>query len=657
MTGEPLRERLARGPLLADGAMGTELAAARIHHERCFDELNLSAPALIEDIHCSYIAAGAALIETNTFGANRIRLAPYGFDRVQDINAQGVRIAHDAARAMGEPVLVAAAVGPIGQDLEPVGSISLADARAAFFEQISALLEAGPDLLLFETFSGLRELAEAVAVARGLGDLPVMAQLTFTADGRTPAGEGPEAVARELERLGVAAIGVNCGVGPQVALDVVQALRRTTRLPISAQPNAGLPSRAGGRSFYLATPAYFGEYARRFMDAGVRLVGGCCGTTPAHIAAMRDALAGSVRSRRVFPLPSATAERLDGQKARSEILEPTGLATKLKQRWFVVAAEVETPTGANSWQTIDVARQILEDGADCIVLTHSPLARAQANPIATAALLQQRLQAETLVRLSTRERTLLALQEDALGGHPLDVRNLAVTAGAAGDPAHQAHRRQVPDVDAVGVIGMLARLNRGVDWAGAAIGRPTCFHIGADIPPARDDWPTNRDWVRRTIDAGVEYVIAAPLFDLEQLEVLMENVGPLPVPVIMEIVPLHSSRQAEFLHNEVAGMAVPAWIRERMRHAGDHGGDVGLEVAAEFLDLARPYIQGVCIQAAGSSAVRSELIRLAKAGPTPNYGGGDRAGSSVPGSLQERRAGGARSPESRETSPLSAIGP
>jgi len=588
------------------------LAVAQIHFERCFDELNLSAPALIEDIHCSYIAAGAELIETNTFGANRIKLARYGFDRVADINFQGVRIARDAARSTGESVLIAAAVGPIGQELEPVGSVALGDARAAFAEQISALLEAGPDLLLFETFSGLGELSEAVAAAKAVADIPIIAQLTFTADGRTPAGESPEAVATELEALGIDVVGMNCGVGPQVALDVAQAMRRSTRLPISVQPNAGLPGRAGGRVFYLSTPAYFAEYARRFADAGVSVVGGCCGTTPSHTAAMRDALAGPGRSRRLFPLPSAAADGADGREARPEVLEPTGLATQLKQRRFVVAAEVEAPQGSTAWRAIDAAQQLLEAGADCIAVGLSPLARAQASPIAIAALVQQRLQAETIVRLSARERSLLALQEDVLGGHALNVRNVVAAVGGPSEPGHHAHRGGVPEVDSIGLIRVLARLNDGVDWAGAGMGRPTGFHIGGDVTPAIDDWAAERDRMRRKIDAGAAYLVAAPLFDMEQLEAFFENVGVLPVPVIMEILPLYSSRQAEFLHNEMAGMIVPAWIRQQMRQAGDHGRDVGLQIAAEFLELARPHIQGVCIQASGGYAARRQLVRLAR---------------------------------------------
>ncbi|HZS02468.1 MAG TPA: homocysteine S-methyltransferase family protein, partial [Chloroflexota bacterium] len=381
------RERLQRAPILVDGAVGTLLYARGVPYERGFDVLNATRPALVENLHREYLAAGAEVIETNTFGANRLRLAQQGLDaQVRELNALGVRLAHAARADVARGAYVAGAIGPIGQPLEPIGTISLAEARAAFAEQAAALAEAGADLLILETFSDLRELREAIIAARGACDLPLVAQMSFTADGRTPTGETPEEVARTLEALGVDALGANCGVGPQVALDVIGGMAAVARTPLVAQPNAGFPGRVGGRIFYLSTPQYLAEYARQFIAAGATLVGGCCGTTPEHIRAMAAVLA----AERARPALVSAPPRAPTSAGPSAVAppEPTPLAQSLAEGRFVICAELEPPAGPRLDALLAVADDLAARGVDCVTVSEPRVPRGHVSGLAVAARLR-----------------------------------------------------------------------------------------------------------------------------------------------------------------------------------------------------------------------------------------------------------------------------
>src|SRR5713101_6281283 len=391
----PFLSRLARGPLLGDGAMGTQLHLHGIPFERCFDELNLTEPHIVEEIHREYIRVGAELIETNTFGANRIKLARHGLEaKVRDINLRAVKLAREAREVSGEPVFLAGSVGPIGQTLQPVGRITLAEAQATFREQIEGLLEGGADLLVLETFTNLPELLAAVQAARKTCDLPIVAQMTFAEDGLTLSAEEPSQVVQALERAGVDVIGVNCGVGPQVALQVLEQMRQQTRLPLSGQPNAGLPARVEGRFFYFATPEYFATFARQAADLGVAYIGGCCGTTPAHIAAMRAALRPIAGTPTIHRAPTSRAIPIDLNPA--EQLPPTPFARRLADRSFVVSVEIDPPRGLNPSKCIAGAQLIKDAGADAINIGDSPMARVRMSALSLAIMIRQQVGIDTL---------------------------------------------------------------------------------------------------------------------------------------------------------------------------------------------------------------------------------------------------------------------
>lgn len=634
-------ERLRQGPLLCDGAMGTVLyarASDNQMHGRCFDELVLTSPELVQRIHREYILAGAQIIETNTFGANAIKLSSYGLgDEVKRINRRAAQLAREAREVAGQMVFVAGAVGPSGQmqipdlaDSEP----RLAILRATFREQIEALMEGGVELLILETFSSIVELRQAVLAAREAGDLPIVAQLTFSEDGLTLAGESPEAAARTLAGLGVDVIGSNCSQGPAGIEDAVQRMATTLRkiapgseadLLLSAQPNAGLPQRVENRFFYGATPAYFADYARRFAESGVRLIGGCCGTTPAHIAAMRDALAGyqPVDVARTWTVEAPLAESelfADSAQSTDAVDEGTRFQRALRSGQFVVSIELDPPKGLNPAKILDGAAYLKNLGLEFINIADSPMARVRMSCIALARLLHDALDLETILHMTTRDRNLMALQSDLLGAHALGLHNvLALT----GDPMHAGNYPNLTgvwDVDSVGLISMLRGMNEGYDAGGASLGMPAHFHYGAalglnmrnslidvetertrrklleDAPSGGDDLAEHEHLtetelelrrLRQKLDAGAQFIMTQPIYSLEPLERFYATFGPLPVPMVLGMIPLHSSKQAEYLHNEVPGFDIPEEVRARLREAGDHARDVGIELAHDVITTAR----------------------------------------------------------------------
>jgi methionine synthase / methylenetetrahydrofolate reductase(NADPH) len=585
----PFLERIGRGLILADGAMGTMLYGKGVPYERCFEELILSKPATVEEIHGAYIAAGAELIETNSFGANRLKLSDHGLgDRVREINLRAVKLARAARETAGVDVFVAGSVGPLGRPLEPIGEISLAEATALFEEQIGALLEGGADLILLETFGDLDELALAVRAARRVSDLPVVAQATFAEDSLTASGASPEEAVRTLRALGADVVGVNCSVGPQPMLDVVQRMLAVGDVPVSAMPNAGLPARVGGRFLYFATPQYFAEYAVTFAHAGARIVGGCCGTTPAHISAMKAALA---EARVVEDLrPSWVAPTLE-----PDVVVPSGEASTLKPKLgndFVVSVEMDPPRGINPTKLLKAGAMLKEVGVDAVNIADSPMARVRMSALAMGFLVKQHLGLETIQHFTTRDRNLMAIQSELMGAHAVGLRTILALTGDPPRLGDYPGATAVYDVDAIGLIRILKRLNEGHDWKGNTIGEPTNFLIGCALNPTAEDLDLELERFEKKIEAGADFVMTQPLYDLETLLHTLDRVGKVEIPILLGVMPLQSSRHAEYLHNEVPGITIPDWARERMRRAGEHGMQEGVAMAREFLQEARSHVQG-----------------------------------------------------------------
>ena len=583
-------DRLKSGtPILFDGGMGTQLYAHGVPSNRCFDELNLLQPDLVQSIHRAYIAAGAEVIETNTFAANRVALASYGLDqRVRDINFRGVKVAREAREVSGEDVFLAGSVSSIGQPLAPMGTITPDEARSIFAEQIEALLEAGVDLLVLETFSSPIELREAIRAARTVStDLPIIAEISIDDDGRTLAGATPESVVMLLDELRVDALGVNCGVGPQIALDAIRQMRPLTRTPLSAMPNAGHPTTQGGRQIYVSTPEYFGEYARRFAEAGVSIIGGCCGTTPAHIAAMREALPREGRAARMVQVsasvvePNATERLTPEPPADGREMAP--LARKVRNGEFIISVEVDPPRGLNPTKMLHGASLLKQAGVDCVDIGDSPMARVRMSCIAFAALCDQRVGVETLIHFTTRDRNLMALQSELLGAHALGIRNVIALTGDPPQMGSYPSATGVWDVKSPGFIRIIKQLNQGVDWAGNSIGRPTNFLVACAVNPMADDLEYELDWYHQKVEAGADFAITQPLYDMEQLDRFFARVPRPKIPTIVEIMPLQSFRHAEFCHNELAGVVIPEQLLAKMKEAGERGIEVGFDLARHFL--------------------------------------------------------------------------
>jgi homocysteine S-methyltransferase len=592
--------------------MGTLLYAHGVPYERCFDELNLIQPDLIQRIHQEYLAAGAEIVETNTFGANRFKLARHGLEsRVRDINFRAVKIAREAREVSGQPVFLAGAVGPSGRVLAPAGAISPDEARAAFSEQIEALLEAGADLLILETFPDLDELRQAILAAREVCDLPVVAQISFADDGTTLTGRGPAEVAGALAELDVVAIGVNCGLGPQLALDVVQQMQSVEGVYLATQPNAGFPSRLEGRFQYYSTPEYFAEYTRRFAEVGVRLIGGCCGTTPRHTAAMRQALDELRPEQAVRPISGVTLSRPPDVVEVPATAGPTPWAQKLQAGKFVVSVELDPPKGLNPTKIVQGAQYLAGLGVDSINIGDSPMARVRMSCIALAVLIQRQTGLDTIIHFTTRDRNLMALQSELLGAHALGIRNVLALTGDPPRVGNYPNATGVWDVDSIGLVKVLRQLNQGLDWAGNSIGRPASFEIACAVNPVADDLELELDRFRRKIEAGAHFAMTQPLYDLEQLEQFVDRVGPLPIPLILGVMPLQSYKHAEFLHNELPGVSIPAAIRERMRQAGERGQVEGVLQAQEFLSAAQRHVQGVYFMPSfGRYEMVGELVKV-----------------------------------------------
>ncbi len=585
-------ERLSRGILLSDGAMGTQLYARGGRGVGpCLDALNLSQPELVRGIHLDYLRAGAELIETNTFGASAIRLAPHGLaDRVADINRAGVAIAQEARRLMGQELWVAGAIGPVGRDGSQYGVVRSASAQEAFAEQAAALAEAQADLIVLETFTALLELEEAVKAVQSVTGLPIVAQMSFNEDGRTSGGDTPEEVVAALERLGVAAVGANCGVGPEPLLQVMERMAQVSHTPLVAQPNAGFPTYSEGRLVYLSTPDYMAERAQRFGESGVAMVGGCCGTTPEHTAAMRDAV------QRVTPTPGRVRRAAAPAKERvpappAAPPTPTDLGQRLQRGEFVVTMEVDPPRGFDISTTLDLLRGVTRS-VHAISVADSPLGQGRMSALATSSLLQSRLGVETVMHMTTRHRNLVAIHADLLGAHALGVRNVFVVMGDAPRTGDYPRATAVADISASGLVRLISAFNHGVDGLGRPIERPTSFFVGCAFNLSAPDLDRELRVLERKVEAGAHFLLTQPVYDPEAVERVWQRLGGFPLPLLLGVLPLRSVRHAQFLHHEVPGISVPPQLIERLESAGPDAGAVGLAISQELLRAVQGRVAG-----------------------------------------------------------------
>jgi homocysteine S-methyltransferase len=594
----PFLDRLAQGPLIADGAMGTLLFERGIAYERSFDELNLTQPTLVEAIHREYLQAGAELIETNTFGANAFRLATHGLgEKARTIARQGVKVARNAREIVGTPALVAGSMGPLGRPLEPFGHIAVTEAEKAFRSQAEGLLEGGLDVFVLETFQDLTEILAALRAVRSVtSEVPVVAQMTFGLDGKTRYGHSPALVVKALKQAGADVVGVNCGVGPQPLLEVIEdVLAAAGDTPVSAMPNAGLPQFVDGRYVYLASPAYFAEFAARAVDLGVRLVGGCCGTTPTHIRAMRERVASHLPAEKLPPGADVhVLERPPVEAAApSDASEPALLA--LMKSKFTVSVEIDPPRGINVQKVMAGARLMASRGVDCINIADSPMARIRMSAMSLAFQIHREMPAMHLIlHYTTRDRNLMALQSELLGAHALGLHNILCLTGDPPSLGDYPNMTAVYDTDSMGLIRIVRQLNDGTDQAGSSIGGNTAFAVGCGVNPTAENLEVELERFQKKLDSGAQFVMTQPVYELECWERFLEKLGGMPrIPLLIGILPLQSFRHAEFLHNEVPGISVPDWIRRRMHDAGNEGQKVGVELAQDLLAQCRGMANGV----------------------------------------------------------------
>src|SRR3984885_10433986 len=590
--------RLKQTPVLCDGAMGTLLYAKGIFINRSYDELNLSQPDLIRGIHHEYLQAGAEIIETNTFGANSFRLARHSLaDKVDDINRAGVRLAREAAKSFD--VWVAASVGPLGTRIEPLGKTSFQEAREAFRQQIQALVDSGIDLIMLETFGYLEEIHQAMLAAKDVSpSSPIVAQVTIDEDGNALDGADPAVFVPKLAEWGADVIGCNCSVGPVAMLDAMERVRAATTLPLAAQPNAGIPRSVEGRNIYLCSPEYMASYARKFMAAGVRLIGGCCETTPDHIRVMKSALrAGEARGR------AAASHIPPGQSAPQAIPalpleERSSLGRKLARGEFVTMVEIVPPKGINVRKEVDGARFLKSVGVDAVNIPDSPRASARMSNQALSLLIQQEVGVDAILHYTCRDRNVLCIQSDLLGAAAVGIRNLICITGDPPKMGNYPDATAVFDVDAIGLVNIAHSLNRGLDLGGNPIGTGTGFVIGVGANPGLTDLDEEVRRFEYKVEAGAEYAVTQPVFDMRLLENFLKRIEHCRIPVIAGIWPLVSVRNAEFMKNELR-VSVPDSIVERMARAQtpDAARQEGVAIAREMLIAVRQTVQGAQISA------------------------------------------------------------
>jgi len=600
---KPFLEALDERVLVCDGAMGTMLYAKGVFINKSFDALNITQPDLVAEVHQEYVRAGADIVETNTFGANRIKLGSFGLgDKVHAINEQGARIARHAADGRA---WVAGAIGPLGIRIEPWGRTGVDEAREYFREQAQALADGGVDLFILETFRDLNEIGAAIDAVRSVSDLPIVAQMSTEEDGNTLDGTPPEKFAPELEKRGATIIGVNCAVGPAPMLDTIERMAAVTARKLSAQPNAGQPRDVEGRNIYLCSPDYMASYARRFIMHNVRLVGGCCGTTPEHIrqiktavramapAVVRAADAAAASSR---PAIATTIPRgIEGPPVARE--HKSRLANALARGAFVAAVELLPPRGYQTDQAVERARRLKIGGVDVISIPDGQRAGARISALSLAVLIEQQAGIETVLQYACRDRNLLGIQSDLLGAHAMGVRNLMLVTGDPGRVGDYPDATAVFDVDSIGLTNVVARLNRGCDIGGQPIGAPTSFHVGVSVNPAASNLDQELRRFDYKVEAGAEFVVTRPIFDLPGFESFLKRIEGARLPIVAGVFPFESARNAEFMANEVPGVRVPDALLDRMRRAEgrEAATQEGIAIAREIAAALRNVVQGVQI--------------------------------------------------------------
>ncbi len=589
---------MQRAPVLCDGAMGTLLYAKGIFINRCYDELNLSQPDLIRGVHHEYLQAGAEIIETNTFGANSFRLARHTLgDQVKAINIAGARVAREAAKSFD--AWVAGSIGPLGIRIEPLGKTSFEETRAAFREQVEALVEGGVDLLMLETFGYLEELHQALLACGDVDPkIPIIAQVTIDEDGNCLDGSDVEASAARLAEWKVDVAGINCSVGPVAMLDAIERMRAVTSLPLAAQPNAGMPRSVEGRNIYLCSPEYMASYTRKFVAAGVQMVGGCCGTTPDHIRAMKSSLRaqGARGQKAVSEAVHSTAS--PSVPASTPLAERSRLGAKIARGEFVTMVEIVPPKGIDIKKEIEGAKFVKSVGVDAVNIPDSPRASARMSNQALSLLMQQTVGIETILHYTCRDRNVLSIQSDLLGAAAMGIRNLICITGDPPKMGNYPDATAVFDVDSIGLVNIVRNLNRGLDLGGNPIGIGTGFVIGVGANPGL---PTLDEEIKRfeyKVQAGAEYVVTQPVFDLRLLDNFLKRIEPFHIPVVAGIWPLVSARNAEFMKNELR-VSVPDEILNRMTKATtpEAAREEGVAIAREMLRAVRDRVQGAQISA------------------------------------------------------------
>ncbi len=597
-------------PIVCDGAMGTMLYSMGVPANSCFDESNLTQPDLVRKVHEAYINAGAEIIESNTYGANRYKLGGFDLaDKVRTINLRGARLAYEVREVSGRPTMIAGAVGPLGKPIKPVGLIPALEARAIFHEQIDGLVEGGVDLIIIETIRDLEEMRQALIAAREACDLPVVAQMTFEEDGRTQVGNTPEEVVRALQELGADVIGANCSTGPQRMSRVIAEMSAHAHKPLSAQPNAGWPEMVGDRIVYVSTPEYVAGFASRMVRAGAHMLGGCCGTTPAHIKAIVECL------REVEDVPATgdnarphlverirvsepdapmirEAAPLETSEARASVHSEAGSFGWKLGKEFVVSVELAPPRGVNPAKLLAGAQMLQKKGVDAVNVTDSALGRASMSALAVTYMVKQHAGINPIVHFTTRDRTLMGIQAELLGAHAMGLRHILALTGDAPNPVDRLGSSAVFDIDAIGLIKLLTRLNSGLDLSDNSIGGTTDFLIGCAFNPTARDLPLEIDRMAQKLEAGAHFVMTQPVYDLELVDRTLQSVAGFNVKVLLGILPLQSFRHAEFLHNEVPGITIPEFVLKRMEDAGPNGRQAGVEMAQGILQYAYSKYEG-----------------------------------------------------------------
>jgi homocysteine S-methyltransferase len=598
-------EELDARVLVCDGAMGTMLYGRGVFLNRCFDELNLTQPDLVSDVHQAYVRAGADVLETNTFGANRFKLGNFGLaDEVAAINRRGAELARRAAR---EGTFVAGSMGPLGVRIEPWGRTGVDEAEAAFRDQASALAAGGVDLFILETFRDLKEMGAAIRAVRAVSALPIVAEMTTEDDGNTLDGAPPERFAPELERAGADVIGVNCSVGPAAMLETIERMARLTNARLAAQPNAGRPRDVDGRNLYLCSPEYMASYARRFVAAGARLVGGCCGTTPDHIKQIKAVVraAAPVRGRAVAPVagPAPGATRMTPVARR----EKSRLARAFADGEFVFIAEIATPRGLDLSATVSQARRFRDLGAVAVNVPDYPRSGARASALALSVLTEGQGQVETLLHYCARDRALLGMQSELVGAHAMGLRNILLTTGSPAQQGAYADATSVFDVDAIGLTNMAVSLNHGLDTGGQSIGEPTRFHIGVAVNPFTPN--PDAEWRRldHKVEAGAEFIVTPAILDIDAFEAVVGRLREARLPILAGVVALDSLRQAEFMASEVVGVRVADAILDRLRAANDEAAE-GIAITHEIVQRLRDRVQGIHITSLHGSPAAAERL-------------------------------------------------